>query len=102
VAENNISNSKWDEEYFPSVRIEKHWYDTLSEPITIEEWNQILQESKTNLDIWQHQDVRLDERVWRSNARVNTIEQCKNLDLIFDMLERSWHLQENGPLLSAY
>ncbi|CAG8850686.1 24474_t:CDS:2, partial [Gigaspora margarita] len=39
---------EWDEMYSLSVRIEKHWYDTLSEPITIEEWNQILQENKTN------------------------------------------------------
>ncbi|CAG8770264.1 4210_t:CDS:2, partial [Gigaspora margarita] len=50
-------------------------------------------------NIWQYQDIKLDERVWRSNVAVNTIEQCKNLDLIFDMVKGSWHLQENGPTI---
>ncbi|CAG8817538.1 24070_t:CDS:2, partial [Gigaspora margarita] len=58
----------------------------------------ILRECITQ-DIWQHQDIKLDERVWHSNVAVNTIEQCKNLNLIFDMLEGSWHLQENGPTI---
>ncbi|CAG8663856.1 15752_t:CDS:2, partial [Gigaspora margarita] len=49
-------------------------------------------------DIWQYQDIKLDERVWRSNVAVNTIEQCKNLNLIFDMVKGSWHLQENGKV----
>ncbi|CAG8828729.1 6979_t:CDS:2, partial [Gigaspora margarita] len=43
--------------------------------------------------------VKLDGRVWHSNVAVNTIEQCKNLDLIFDIVEGSWYLQENGPTI---
>ncbi|CAG8832686.1 37036_t:CDS:2, partial [Gigaspora margarita] len=50
-------------------------------------------------DIWQYQDIKLDERVWYSNVTINTIEQYKNLDLIFNMIEGSWHLQENGPTI---
>ncbi|CAG8845455.1 28206_t:CDS:1, partial [Gigaspora margarita] len=50
-------------------------------------------------DIWQHQEIKLDERVWHSNVVVNTIEQYKNLNLIFDITEGSWHLQENGPTI---
>ncbi|CAG8793641.1 11912_t:CDS:10, partial [Gigaspora margarita] len=34
---------------------------------------------------WIASNVKSDERVWHSNVAVNTIEQCKNLDLIFDM-----------------
>ncbi|CAG8481844.1 3182_t:CDS:2 [Gigaspora margarita] len=50
-------------------------------------------------NIWQYQDIKLDERAWHSNIAINTIKQCKNLDLIFDMVEGSWHLQENGPTI---
>ncbi|CAG8807773.1 44770_t:CDS:2, partial [Gigaspora margarita] len=95
VKENNqislaTEPEEWDEVYSPSVRIEEYCYDALSEPIMIEKWNQ---------NIWQYQDVKLDERVWYSNITINTIEQYKNLDLTFDMVERSWHLQENGPTI---
>ncbi|CAG8656256.1 11507_t:CDS:2 [Gigaspora margarita] len=70
--------------------------------LLVEVWNNQIRRinhlAKTK-DIWQHQGVKLDKRVWRSNVTVNTIEQYKNLDLIFDMLEGSWHLQGNGPTI---
>ncbi|CAG8731448.1 19835_t:CDS:2, partial [Gigaspora margarita] len=52
--------------------------------------------SREDLEGWL---TKLDEKVWRSNVAINTIEQCKNLDLIFDIVKGSWHLQENGPTI---
>ncbi|CAG8693482.1 18128_t:CDS:10, partial [Gigaspora margarita] len=122
--ENNSSNSKWDEVYSPSINKEEKkrldlekvakarhavltyandttWIASSKEQLTqiLELANEFYQLNGIK-DIWQYQDNKLDEKVWHSNVAINTIEQCKNLDLIFDMVKiaRGANCRDKVPL----